>query len=139
MPMREVCGRLRPSPLSCPKSAGRFPRHEALNIVVKHALDRAGLHSILEPVDLACGDGKRPDGMTTFPFHRGHSLLWDATCIDTFSPSALTLSATDPGHAARLAEERKRAKYGSLASRFLFTRVAVETSCVIGPATTVFL
>ena len=66
-------------PLSCAKSAGKFPRHAALN-VVKRALHSADLHSVLEPVGLDRGDGKRPDGMTTFPYQHDRSLIWDAIC-----------------------------------------------------------
>ena len=51
-------------PLSCCFSAGRFPRHTAINNIIKISLDTAGLHSILEPVDLDRGDGRRQDGVT---------------------------------------------------------------------------
>ena len=45
-------------PLSCRLSAGRIPRHSALNDVIKRTLDSAGLHSILEPIGLDRGDGR---------------------------------------------------------------------------------
>ena len=48
-------------PLSCRFSAGRFPRHSAINNIIKRSLDTADLHSILEPVGLDRGDGRRPD------------------------------------------------------------------------------
>ena len=126
-------------PLSCARSAGRFPRHAALNDVVKRALDSAGMHSVLEPVGLDRGDGKRPDGVTTFPYRRGRSLIWDVTCTDTFSTNVISTSATEPGHAARLAEDRKISKYSGLTTRYIFTPIAVETSGVIGPRTLTFL
>ena len=126
-------------PLACSKSAGRFPRHSALNDILKRALDAAGFHSILEPVGLDRGDGKRPDGMTVFPFSSGKPLVWDATCSDTFAPSVLAKSAADPGYAARAAEERKTSKYGDLTSRYAFTPIAVETSGVFGPKSSAFL
>ena len=50
-------------PLSCHFCAGRFPRHSAINNNMKRSLHTAGLHSILEPVGLDRGDGRRPDGM----------------------------------------------------------------------------
>ena len=50
--------------LSCRFSAGRFPRHSAISNITKISLDTAGLHSILEPVGLDRGDGRRPDGVT---------------------------------------------------------------------------
>ena len=34
--------------LSCKYSAGRFPRHSAVNDVFKRALQKAGLQSVLE-------------------------------------------------------------------------------------------
>ena len=60
--------------LSCKFSAGRHPRHSAPNYVVKRSLRGAGVPSILEPVGVDSGDGKRPDGIAVFPFSRGKSL-----------------------------------------------------------------
>ena len=77
--------RLGHHPLSCRRSAGRLPRHAALNDVVKRALATAGIPSNLEPPGLDRGDGRRPDGMTVFPFKNGKPLVWDATCSDTFA------------------------------------------------------
>ena len=54
-------------PLSRRFSAGRFPRHSAINNIIKRSLDTAGHHSILEPVGLDQDDGRRPDGVTSFP------------------------------------------------------------------------
>ncbi|XP_029656497.1 uncharacterized protein LOC115230450 [Octopus sinensis] len=54
-------------PLSCTRSAGRFPRHSAANDIIKRAMDAAGFHSQLEPAGLDRGDGKRPDGVTIYP------------------------------------------------------------------------
>ena len=122
-------------PLSCRFSAGRHPRHNILNDLIKRSLDSAGIPSLLEPVGLDRGDGKRPDGITVFPFHAGKSLVWDATCCDTFASGSLVGSATDPGSAAHQAEQRKLVKYASLADRYIFEPVAVETSGVLGPRT----
>jgi len=38
--------------LSCTKNAGRFPRHSAINSILKMSLTRIGLSSTLEPVGL---------------------------------------------------------------------------------------
>ena len=46
--------------LSCCFSAGRLPRHSALNDIIKRALSSAGFNAVLEPVGLDRGDGKRP-------------------------------------------------------------------------------
>ena len=74
-------------PLSCRFSAGRFPRHSAINNIIKISLDSIGLHTIIEPVGLGRGEGRRPDGVTSFPFKCGKELAWDATCTDSFSTS----------------------------------------------------
>ena len=47
----------------------------------------------------------------------------------------LLTSATDPGSASRLAEERKIKKYASLADRYHFEPVAFETCGEVGPQT----
>ena len=73
-------------PLSCRFSAGRLPRHSALNDIIKRALSSSGFNAVLETVGHDGGDGKRPDGMTVFPFSRGKSLIWDSTCFDSFPP-----------------------------------------------------
>ena len=80
------------------------------------------------------GDGRRPDGLTTFPFSAGRSLTWDATCVDTFAESHVVKCAVDPGAAAAVAENLKRMRYASLADRYIFTPVAVETTGVVGEA-----
>ena len=69
--------------LSCKYSAGRFPRHSAMNDVIKRALQKAGLPSVLETLGLDRGDGSRPDVITVFPFSGGRSLVLDCTCVDT--------------------------------------------------------
>ena len=107
-------------PLSCRFSAGRLPRHSALNDIIKRALSSAGLNAVLEPVGLDRGDDKRPDGMTVFPFSMGKCLIWDCTCVDSFSPSELALTATEPGSASRSSEVRKNLKYEGLCDRYIF-------------------
>ena len=125
--------------LSCKKSAGRFPRHSNLNDVVKRALSSAGIPAVLEPQGLDRGDGKRPDGLTIFPYKQGKSLTWDVTCVDTYAESVLINSSLEPGSAAKTAENRKREKYTDIAKQHIFIPVAVETSGVLGPAAATFL
>ena len=117
--------------LSCRFSAGRLPRHSALNDIIKRALSSAGFNAVLEPV-LDRGDGKRPDGVTVFPFSMEKCLIWDCTCVDSFPPSALVLTATEPGSASRSAEVRKILKYELLCDRYIFQAIAIETSSVFG-------
>ena len=125
--------------LSCRYSTGRLPRHANLNDVVKRALATAGIPSWLEPVGLDRGDGRRPDGVTVFPYSHGKCLTWDATCVDTFASTSVVDCAVAPGSAASTAEERKREHYRNITDRYHFEPVAVETTGVLGPSTTAFL
>ena len=120
-------------------SAGRLPRHANLNDVVKRGLAAAGVPSWLEPVGLDRGDGRRPDGITVFPYCRGKSLCWDATCVDTFSNTSVIGAAIESGSPAAGAEARKCARYQGLVDRYIFQPVAVETTGVLGPSTLQFL
>ena len=87
------------------------------------------------------GDGKRPDGLTLFPFKCGKALAWDATCVDTFASSSLIKSAIEPGSASKSAELRKCAKYEAIThtDRHIFVPVAAETTGILGLSTTRFL
>ena len=121
--------------LFCKYSTGRFPRHSAMNDVIKRALQKAGLPSVLEPPGLDRGDGSRPDGITVFPFSGGSSLVWDCTYVDTFAGAHLNRSAMEAGTAANSAEERKRRKYATLAEAHQFEPIAVESMGVYGKST----
>ena len=68
-------------------------------------------------------------------------LVWDATCLDTFSPSYISAATRRAGAVAALVEERKEAKYTSLGSIHTFTHVhvAIETSGVFGPKSLKFV
>ena len=125
--------------LSCQLSAGRLPRHAELNSVIKRGLAAAGMPAVLEPARLDRGDGRRPDGITTFPYAEGKCFVWDATCVDTISASSITASAAQAGPAASAAERRKRRRYADISRRYLFQPVAIETTGVIGPESLSFL
>ena len=118
---------------------GRFPRHSAMNDVIKKELQKARLPSVLEPPGLDRGDGSRPDGITVFPFSGGGSLVWYCTCVDTFAGVHLNRSAMEAGTAANSAEERKRRKYAALVEAHQFEPIAVETMGVYGESTGVIL
>ena len=124
--------------LSCRFSAGRIPRHSALNDVVRRGLSAAGIPSILEPSGLDRGDGKRQDGITVYPYSRGRCLISDATCVNTFSSSNIILAALAAGSVADAIEVRKIAKYAELGRRFIFPPVAFETSGAMGKSTIQF-
>ena len=123
--------------LSCKYSDDHFPRHLAMNDVIKRALQKAGLPSVLEPPELERGDGSRPNGITVFPFSGGRSLVSDCTSVDTFAGVNLNRSAMEVGTAANSAEERKCRKYAALAHQF--EPIAVETMGVYGESTGVIL
>ena len=110
-----------------------------MNGITKRALSSAGFNSDLESVGLDRRDGKRPDGMAMLPFSRGKCLIFYCICVDYFPPSALTLTATEPGSASRSAEVRKNLKYEGLCDRYIFQVLAIETSCVFGRDTSAFI
>ena len=111
--------------LSCHFNEGRHPRHAAINDIICRALKASRMPSVLEPVGLNRGDGKRPDGITIFPFSQGKSLCWDATCVNTFGESSINDTAIEVGHAAAKAESAKRAKYPDMVRRFRFEPIAI--------------
>ena len=119
--------------LPCQFNEGRHPRHAAINDIICRSLKAAGVPSILEPVGINRGDGKRPDGITLFPFSQGKALCWDATCVNTYANYAVNNTAVDAGYAGSKAESNKRAKYPELVRRYRFEPVAIETSGVFGP------
>ena len=94
--------------------------------------------SMLEPSGLDRGDGKRPDGITVYPYSRDRCLIWDATCVNTFASSKQIRAALAAGSVADAAEARKIAKYAELGRRFIFQSVAAETSGAMGKSTNQF-
>ena len=59
--------------------------------------------------------------------------------MDSFSPSALALTATEPGSASRSAEVRKNLKYEVLCGRYIFQAIVIESSGAIGRDTNAFI
>ena len=57
--------------LSCKRGTARVVRHHQLNDIVRRALARTNIPSVLEPSGLSRGDGKRPDGMTLIQWQGG--------------------------------------------------------------------
>ena len=54
--------------LSCKRGTARAIRHYQLNDIVRRALVRANIPSVLEPSGMSRGDGKRPYGITLIPW-----------------------------------------------------------------------
>ena len=73
--------------LCCRYSAGRLPKHSELNNIINRGLSTANVPATLEPYGLFRDDGKRPDGVTLFPWSKGQFMVWDATCVDTLANS----------------------------------------------------
>lgn len=68
------------------------------------------------------------DGQTLIPWSTGQTLLWDATCTDTFAPSNLRFSVRESGRAAEDRAKRKESKYATLINQnYFFVAFAVET------------
>merc|ERR1712079_927855 len=111
--------------LLCKLQIGRHPRHSQINDIVKRALTTAEFPSRLEPTGLCRKDGKRPDGLTLFPYKMGKCLLWDVTCVDTFAESYISLTSVSSGSAAEKAEKGKIALYQELTNDYIFTPIAL--------------
>ena len=114
--------------LSCAKSAGRHFRHTAINNTIQRALSSAKIPSSLEPSGFSRSDGNRPDGITIAPWKAGRTLIWDATCCDTFAASNVGLASKESGSVAESAERQK--KYEALSRFHHFVPVAIETTGV---------
>ena len=119
--------------LSCRKSQGRHPRHAAVNGLIRRYLASAKIPSHLEPSGITRSDGKRPDGATIMPWKNGRTMVWDATCPDTFAPSHVAHAAREAGTVASQAERNKCQKYALLCTSHHFVPIAIETSGVFGP------
>ena len=91
-------------------------RHHHINDLIWHALQRAGILSIKEPVVLSRSDGKRPDGLTLIPWQGGKNLIWNVTVADTLAASYLSTTSRLMGGAAESASDKKDTKYGSLSN-----------------------
>ena len=65
--------------LSCKRGTARAIRHHQLNDIVRRALVRANIPSVLEPSGLLRGEGKRPCGMTLISWQGGNNVTCDVT------------------------------------------------------------
>jgi hypothetical protein len=114
--------------LHCLKSSGRWSRHAELNQIIKRALASSDVPSVLEPSGLIRTDGRRVDGMSLIPWVRGKTLIWDATCSDTFVPSQLKHTARVKVRVKVRVVRVKENTYAPLLSQnYHFVPFAVET------------
>ena len=125
--------------LHCKKSDDRLYRHSSVNDILHRAFTAAGIPSRLEPLGLVGAEGRRPDGVTLFPWKVGKCVCWDFTCPDTLAPSYVDIAATAAGSVAALAEERKINKYSHLSPSYFFTPLSIETMGAVGPKSRHFL
>ena len=93
--------------LLCKLQIGRHPRCSQINDIVKRALTSGEFPSQLEPTGLCQKDGKRPEGLTLFPFKQGKCLPWDVNCVDTLAETYIASTSITPGKAAEKAEKAK--------------------------------
>ena len=119
--------------LSCKNAKGTHSRHSQVNDIIKRALASAGTPAVLEPIGLTRSDGKRPDGLTLYPWTGGKCVVWDYTCRDTLAPSHVAATSQEAGGAAKKAEDTKLAVYQELASNYNVIPVATETLGSWGP------
>ena len=87
----------------------------------------------MEPPGLSRKDGKRPDGMTLFPYKEGRCLVWDFTCVNTIADSYLKDTCIQPGAGAEKAEKAKLSKYEEIRKDYYMVPIAVETFSAWGP------
>lgn len=103
------------------------------------AFSAAGFPNNLEPYGVSRRDGKRPDGITSYPWSRGRPLLWDVTVVNTIASGYLNGTSFTSGSAADEAERRKHSNYIDLKCNYNFTPLAFETLGAVGPETMSFL
>ena len=75
-------------------------------------------------------NGKRPDGLTLFPWKSGKCMVWDYTCSFTVAASHIDTSSSGSGKIASIAEANKLRKYENVQESFEVIPVCVET---LGP------
>jgi len=123
--------------LSCTKNAGHFPRHSAINSILKRSLTHIGLPFTLEPVSLT-NDGRWPVGLTLGPWYRGLKLkAYGAQQLWTLAQGHHKDSSKQASFVATKPEVAKCQKYGNhdLQSNYYFQPVANETTGVYGKST----
>ena len=96
---------------------------------------RIGLLGIYKVYIMRTGNSQTA---TVVLWKSGKLLLWDATCLDVFSPSYVASAVSEAGVVDGLDEEKKE-KYCNLVPSHLFTPVPIELSGSFGPQTLDFV
>ena len=93
---------------SCRRNPGRTHHiTSSINNLVCRAMIRAEIPSVKEPNEPAWSDGKRPDGLTSIPWHEGRSATWNVTVTNTFGASYLAMPSVPGASAAEATATRK--------------------------------
>ena len=121
--------------LVCKSIKSRFTRHQLGNDVIREAFRSAAIPSTLEPTGLLRNDGRRPDGLTMLPWHRGRSLAWDFTCANRLAASHSSKASQPGSTVATMKETLKRSHYSDLPEHVVFEPVSFETLGGIGEST----
>ena len=124
---------------SCKKRQDHHLRCAAVNDLLKRSLASAKIPSLLEPTGIECADRRQPDGILVMRWNKGQTLVWDAMCPDTFTPSQLALAAREVWLIASETEKAKTQKYVLLSSSHHFILVAIKISEVFGPEAISFI
>lgn len=125
--------------VSCNKMVGKYARHAEINKLLSIAFIATGFPNTLEPPGLSRRDGKRPDGLTSYPWSHDRSLIWDVTVVDTMAASYINVTSNMSGAAADQAERAKHSHYIDLKSQYCFTPITFESFGSAGPETAKFL
>ena len=105
---------------------------------MRRAFGSAQISAMLEPPGLG-SDGKRPDGITLFPWSKGRCLIWDFTCRDSLCYTNVIACAEKAGSAAEKGEKIKLAHHSELSGNYIVQPVANETLGPWGPMSIKFV
>jgi len=105
----------------------RAQRHHHINDLIWRSLTRAGISSVKEPQELTWLDGKRPDGLTSIPWHEGPSATWDVIVTNTVAAPYVAITSVRAAAAAEAAAQHKEIKCAEIAQTHLLYPLAFET------------
>jgi len=89
-------------------------------------MTRAGISPVNESNGLTRSDGKRPDGLTTIPWHDGRSVTWDHTVTNTVAASYMAMSSVRAASTAEATANGNDDKCIEISRVHLFYPIAFE-------------